>query len=61
MWALPPEGEAAEAFCAVGLPLAATEPDGILPEEECVFPFTAAVDGWNVVEAAAGCAVVVRP
>jgi hypothetical protein len=58
-WVLPLEDE--EAFCAVGLPLAATEPDEKLPEEpeECVFPFTAPVAGCNVVEAAAGCAAVV--
>jgi hypothetical protein len=57
----PPDDEEAEAFCAVGLPLATTEPDEELAgePEECVFPFTAPVVGCKVVEAAAGCAAVV--
>jgi hypothetical protein len=59
--AFPPDEAEAEAFCAVGVPLAATEPDEELAEvpEECVFPFTAPVLGCNVVEAAAGCVAVV--
>jgi hypothetical protein len=57
----PPDEDEAEAFCAVGLPLAATEPEMTVPEDECVFPFTPPVVGCNVVEAAAGSAVVVRP
>jgi len=51
------EPEGAEAFCAVGLPLPATESEATVPEEEC--PFPPPVAGCNVVEAAAGCAAVV--